>query len=334
MSLKDATLQKRQIFVNKISINDYIIQETVGTGSYGRVRICRNKKTNKVYALKILKKTEILRLKQVDHIYSEYIILSMIYHPFIIEMKGVNTTDQYNLYFLLEYIPGGELFSLLRSMKNFPVNHAKFYSAHIVTIFEYLHNKNIIYRDLKPENILINQNGYLKLTDFGFAKIITDLTYTLCGTPEYLAPEIITNKGHGKPVDWWTFGILLYEMLVGIDPFNDNDPMGIYQKILKCKVKFPKNFDRNAKSLIKHLLVLDISRRYGCLKNGIKDIIDHKFFEGFDWKGLLFRTIKPPFIPEVKGADDTSNFNQYPDSQSDDEEAIPLKGDKDPFLNW
>ena len=250
MSLKDATLQKRQIFVNKISINDYIIQETVGTGSYGRVRICRNKKTNKVYALKILKKTEILRLKQVDHIYSEYIILSMIYHPFIIEMKGVNTTDQYNLYFLLEYIPGGELFSLLRSMKNFPVNHAKFYSAHIVTIFEYLHNKNIIYRDLKPENILINQNGYLKLTDFGFAKIITDLTYTLCGTPEYLAPEIITNKGHGKPVDWWTFGILLYEMLVGIDPFNDNDPMGIYQKILKCKVKFPKNFDKNAKSLI------------------------------------------------------------------------------------
>ena len=333
MSIDEAKIQKKQIFVNKISLNDYIIKETVGTGSYGRVHIWRNKKTKKIYALKILKKTEILRLKQVDHIYSEYTILSMIYHPFIIEMKGVNTTDQYNLYFLLEYIPGGELFSLLRSMKNFPTNHAKFYSAHIVTIFEYLHSKNIIYRDLKPENILINQNGYLKLTDFGFAKIITDLTYTLCGTPEYLAPEIITNKGHGKPVDWWTFGILLYEMLVGIDPFNDNDPMAIYQKILKCKVKFPKNFDRNAKSLIKHLLVLDISRRYGCLKNGIKDIIDHKFFEGFDWKGLLFRTIKPPFIPEVKGADDTSNFNQYPDSQSD-EEAIPLKGDKDPFYNW
>ena len=108
--------------------------------------------------------------------------------------------------------------------------------------------------------------------------------------------------------------------------------MGIYQKILKCKVKFPKNFDKNAKSLIKHLLVSDVSRRYGCLKNGIKDIIDHKFFEGFDWKGLLFRTIKPPFIPEVKGAADSSNFNAYPDS--DDEEAIPLKGDKDPFLNW
>ena len=134
MSIDEAKIQKKQIFVNKISLNDYIIKETVGTGSYGRVHICRNKKTNKIYALKILKKTEILRLKQVDHIYSEYTILSMIYHPFIIEMKGVNTTDQYNLYFLLEYIPGGELFSLLRSMKNFPTNHAKFYSAHIVKI--------------------------------------------------------------------------------------------------------------------------------------------------------------------------------------------------------
>ena len=325
---------KKQYFVNKITIDEYTFLQTVGTGSYGRVRICRNKKTNKIFAIKILKKTEILRLKQVDHIFSEYSILSMIYHPFIIEMKGANTTDSYNLYFLLEYVPGGELFSLLRSMKNFPIDHAKFYSAHIVTIFEYLHSKNIIYRDLKPENILINQNGYLKLTDFGFAKLINEgLTYTLCGTPEYLAPEIITNKGHGKPVDWWTFGVLLYEMIVGIDPFNDVDPMNIYQKILKGKVKYPRNIDKDAKSLIKHLLVSDISRRYGCLKNGIKDIIDHKFFLGFDWKGLLFRTIKPPFIPEIRGAADSSNFNQYPDSDDENEE-LPLKKDKDPFINW
>ena len=112
-------------------------------------------------------------------------------------------------------------------------------------MFEYLHSKNIVYRDLKPENILIAVDGYLKLTDFGFAKFLTDgRTYTLCGTPEYLAPEILLNKGHGKPVDWWTLGILIYEMLAGIDPFNDEDPMGIYQKILKGKIKFPKDFDK------------------------------------------------------------------------------------------
>lgn len=120
----------------------------------------------------------------------------------------------------------------------------RFYAAHVITIFEYLHEKNIIYRDLKPENILVNSNGYLKLTDFGFAKVINQKTFTLCGTPEYLAPEIILSKGHGMPVDWWTLGILLYEMLIGIDPFNDEDPMMIYQKIIKGRVNFPNSIDK------------------------------------------------------------------------------------------
>lgn len=121
-------------------------------------------------------------------------------------------------------------------------------------MFEYLHSYNVIYRDLKPENLLIDKDGYLKLTDFGFAKIVKSRTYTLCGTPEYLAPEILTNKGHGKGVDWWTLGVLLYEMVAGIDPFNDDDPMGIYKKILKGVVRFPKKFSKDARSLVKHLL--------------------------------------------------------------------------------
>ena len=144
---------------------------------------------------------------------------------------------------VLEFVRGGELFTYLRAVSMLPLELAQFYAATIVGIFEYLHGKNIIYRDLKPENLLIDEAGYLKLTDFGFAKIVEVRTYTLCGTPEYLAPEMLLNKGHGKPVDWWTFGILLYEMLAGIDPFADEDPMNIYQKILKGHVKFPRNFD-------------------------------------------------------------------------------------------
>ena len=154
--------------------------------------------------------------------------------------------------------------------------------------------------DLKPENLLIDETGYLKLTDFGFAKICDNRTYTLCGTPEYLAPEMLLNKGHGKPVDWWTFGILLYEMLAGIDPFSDEDPMKIYQNILKGKVHFPKNFDKNAKSLVKHILQADLSKRYGNLKGGVKDIKDHRFFKGFSWDDLLARKLKAPYVPPLK----------------------------------
>ena len=152
----------------------------------------------------MLKKSEILHQKQVDHVYSEYKILSVLNHPFIVELKGVNVNDPVYLYFILQYVPGGELFSLLRSKVSFPLLQAKFYIAHIVTIFEYLHSKNIIYRDLKPENILITKSGYLKLTDFGFAKFLDGgKTYTLCGTPEYLAPEIIMNRDMGN---LWTGG--------------------------------------------------------------------------------------------------------------------------------
>ena len=154
-------------------------------------------------------------------------------------------------------------------------------------MFEYLHSKNIIYRDLKPENLLINPNGYLKLIDFGFAKVVEGRTYTLCGTPEYLAPEILLNKGHGRSVDWWTLGIFIYELIVGIDPFSDDDPMYIYQRILKGKIRFPKNFDINARSLVKHLLKADLSRRYGNLKNGINDIKNHRWFSNLNWELLI-----------------------------------------------
>jgi protein kinase A len=315
----------------KIKLSDFEILETLGTGSFGRVRLGRHKKSKKIYAIKMLKKCEIIRLKQVDHIHSEYQILNKLNHPFIVEFKGALTTDPKYLYFILEFVQGGELFTILRTAGSFTEEQSKFYAAHIVTIFEYLHGKNMVYRDLKPENVLLNSNGYIKLTDFGFAKVVDGKTYTLCGTPEYLAPEIILNKGHGKAVDWWTLGILIYEMLVGIDPFNDDDPMMVYQKIIKGKIKFPKNVEKDAKSIIKHLLDADVTKRYGCLKEGVKDIIDHRWFKGFDWKSLLFMTLEAPNVPKITSSLDTKNFSTYPDSDS---EIIPIKADKDPFITW
>ena len=318
----------------KVKIKDFEKLNTVGLGSYGRVCLCKKKKSGKVYVMKILKKNDIIKQKQVDHVYSEYTILSKLKHPFIVQLIGVNFEDPKYIYFILEYIQGGELFTLLRSNVTFPVPQTKFYIAHIITVFEYLHSKNIVYRDMKPENILINKNGYLKLTDFGFAKQLDSekaKTYTLCGTPEYLAPEIILNKGHGKAVDWWTLGILLFEMLVGIDPFSDDEPMKTYQKILKGKINFPKEIDKDAKSLIKHLLVQDTTKRYGCLKNGVKDILNHRFFDGFDWKNFVYLSMEAPYIPQIKNDEDTSNFEKYPES---DLESSTVDKKNDPFINW
>ena len=316
--------------VKIIHLKDYEIGDTLGTGSFGRVKIAKNRKTDNYVALKIMKKIEILKSKQADHIANEIKILAMIKHPFVITFGGF-TQDDRNLYLDLELINGGELFTYLRGVGHFPLEQARFYISQIICIFDYLHNKDIIYRDLKPENILIHKSGYLKLTDFGFAKIVTGRTYTLCGTPEYLAPEIILNKGHGKPVDWWTCGILLYEMIVGIDPFSDDDPMMVYQKILKGKIKFPSGFDSNAKSIVKHLLDADLTKRYGNLKNGVKDITEHRFFKTVEWEKLLKKEIPPPYVPKVKSNNDISNFSQYPDS---DETASAIKKNEDPFLGW
>lgn len=314
----------------KLKLDDYEVKQTLGTGSFGRVKLARHKASNKFFALKMLKKAEIIRLKQVDHVLSENNILASIHHPFIVNMEGFTQDERY-VYLILEYIPGGELFTYLRSVGRLENNHAAFYAAQITMIFEYLHSKNIVYRDLKPENLLIAEDGYLKLTDFGFAKVVEGRTYTLCGTPEYLAPEILLNKGHGKPVDWWTLGILTYEMQAGIDPFTDDDPMAIYQKILKGKVKFPKNFDKNCKSLVKHLLVADLSKRFGNLKNGVNDIKNHRWFADLNWDWILQKKLTAPYKPTVKSAGDTTNFSTYPDSET---LSPAIKQSEDPFLDW
>jgi len=313
-----------------LKVDQFVQGKTLGTGSFGRVKFVTHKPNGKYYALKILKKASIIRMKQVDHIASEKAILLTLKHPFIVNMYGCFHDNRF-LYLVLEYIVGGEFFTHLRKAGRFDNDTSRFYAAQISSIFEYCHSKNIIYRDLKPENILLNIDGYLKLTDFGFAKVIEYRTYTLCGTPEYIAPEVLLNKGHGKPVDWWTLGILIYEMIVGYPPFVDEDPMGIYQKILSGKIVFPKLFDKDAKVLVKKLLTADLGKRFGNLKNGVEDIKQCKWFKEMRWDKLLAKEVPPPYKPKVKDEADTSNFEDYPDS---DELPPVVSPAQDPFIDW
>ncbi|CAE8618224.1 unnamed protein product [Polarella glacialis] len=320
MDLRDQTLAS----------TDFTQGKTLGTGAFGRVRFVTHKASGKYYALKTLKKAAIIKMKQVDHIVSEKAILEKLNHPFIVNMYGSFHDARY-IFMILEYIVGGEFFTHLRKAGRFENEQSCFYGAQIAAIFEYCHSLNIVYRDLKPENILINADGYVKLTDFGFAKFIEHRTYTLCGTPEYIAPEVLLNKGHGKPVDWWTLGILIYEMIVGYPPFVDEDPMGIYQKILAGKIAFPKLFHKEAKGLVKKLLQADLGKRFGNLKNGADDIKEHKWFKELSWDDLAAKKIAAPFKPIVKGEADTSNFDDYPDSEEQPPAVNPAQ---DPFATW
>jgi protein kinase A len=310
------------------TLADFTVGVTLGTGSFGRVRLATHKAQNSVWAIKMLKKVEVVRLQQVEHMISEKTILKRVAHPFVVNLSATFQDSRF-LYMALEYVCGGEFFTHLRKAGRLDNNASRFYAAQITEIFEYLHTSDTIYRDLKPENLLLDPKGYLKLTDFGFAKVVAFKTYTLCGTPEYIAPEVLLNKGHGKGVDWWTLGILSYEMLAGQPPFVDDDPMGIYQQILAGKVSFPRFFDRQAKSLIKKLLSTDLTKRYGCLKNGAKDVKGHKWYNGFDFTELMALKLTAPIVPNVSGIADTSNFDAYPDSLEAPDE--PTYEGADPF---
>ncbi|KAJ3409557.1 hypothetical protein CcCBS67573_g00564 [Chytriomyces confervae] len=293
-------------------LSDFQFIRTLGTGTFGRVYLVRYKNSDQYYAMKMLKKSEVVRLKQVEHINSEKQILAEINFPFIVNLLCTFQDDR-NVYMLLEYVVGGELFSHLRRAGRFSNDMTRFYAAEIVLSIEYLHELDIIYRDLKPENLLLDHHGHIKIADFGFAKKVDDRTWTLCGTPEYLAPEIIQSKGHGKPVDWWALGILIFEMLAGYPPFFDDNPFGIYEKILAGKLVFPAHFDVNAKDLIKRLLTADRTKRLGNLQRGSDDIKKHRWFRGVDWNGLLMKGVDAPIVPIVAHAGDARNFELYPE---------------------
>nr|XP_054111079.1 LOW QUALITY PROTEIN: cAMP-dependent protein kinase catalytic subunit gamma [Callithrix jacchus] len=299
---------------NTASSDQFELLKTLGAGSFGRVVLVRHQESGGHYAMKILNKQKVVKLKQVEQVLSEKRILQAIDFPFLVKLQ-FSFRDNSNLYLVMEYVPGGDMFSRLRRVGKFREPHACFCAAQIVLAFQYLHSLDLIHRDLKPENIVIDQQGYLRVTDFGFAKRVRGRTWTLCGTPEYLAPEIILNKGYSKAVDWWALGVLTYEMAMGFPPFYADQAVQIYQKIVSGKVQFPSHVSSDLKDLLRNLLQVDLSKRFGNLRNGVGDIKNHKWFTTTNWIAIYEKKVKAPFIPKLAGPGDASNFDNYEEEE-------------------
>ncbi|ODH52047.1 AGC/PKA protein kinase [Paracoccidioides brasiliensis] len=310
---------RQRLPAERLNIDDFDLLETVGTGTFARVWLARLVKRKEgqdgVYAIKILHKADVIKLKQVEHVRNEVRTLAAVSgHPFIISLISTFSDDQ-NLYMLLDYCPGGEVFTFLRRAHRFSERTSQFYAAEIVLILEFLHEVHgVVYRDLKPENILLDAEGHLKLVDFGFAKQLWSReTYTLCGTPEYLAPEVIHNKGHGLAVDWWALGVLIYEFIVGQPPFWDQNPMCIYEQIVQGRLRFPVNMPSTARDIVTQLCTTNPSERLGYIKGGATRVKQHPFFKDINWDDIYFRRTKGPIVPRVDSPTDTGNFEEYPD---------------------
>jgi len=295
-----------------LSVDDYELLKVVGKGSFGKVMQVRKKDTGKIFAMKVLKKAQLVARKQVAHTKTERKVLEDISHPFVCHLKYAFQTDS-KLYMILEYFNGGELFFHLKANGRFTEERARYYCAEIVLALECLHAHTIVYRDLKPENVLLDAEGHIRLVDFGLSKegiTPTNLTHTFCGTPEYLAPEVIHGGGYGLPVDWWSLGTLLYEMLTGLPPFYNQNLHAMYERILRAKLHYPAYLSASARSLLQALLDRNPATRLG--SNGdAEEVKRHPFFAGLDWNKLVRLELPAPFKPSVtEGVLDTTNVDE------------------------
>lgn len=286
----------------------------LGRGGYGLVKLVKDPISSRCYALKEVRKDKVIEKHQEVHINDERRLMMRMNSAFLVKLWRTYQ-DDHKVYFLLETCLGGDLFTLLRRTKTFKEDVAKFYAGCVLLGFQHLHSMNMVYRDLKPENLVLDSRGYIKITDFGFCKKLNEngQTFTLCGTPDYLAPEVIRGKGHGLPVDFWTLGILIYEMLCAMPPFYDREPSNIYRKVVKSEPSFPAYVSKEAKDLMRGLLRKKPSERLGAATAGSKTagfnaIKKHPWFVGFDWRKLKYQTMEPPYSPKVKDEQDASNF--------------------------
>ncbi|KAL3789496.1 hypothetical protein HJC23_009732 [Cyclotella cryptica] len=303
----DGTAQERMTGVyatiarkNKVKyqLSDLNILNVLGRGGFGKVRLAKSKHTSKYYALKIQRKDAIVKNHQQDYVLREYKLLMELSHPNILAVHCAMQDSKY-IYFLVDLLPGGELMNLLEHKGTFPEDWVQFYSASVLLAYGELHAQRIVYRDLKPENLVLDNDGYCVVIDFGLAKRCVGPTYTLCGTPDYIAPEVIQGVGYGIQVDFWALGVLMYELFEGETPFASYDPSSVAKKILQARFDFPRKMSLTMQDAIRCLLTRDPSRRLGCLRGGIDDVMKHRFFRGFDWDGLGNRTLAVPHVPKL-----------------------------------
>ena len=297
----------------KVSYNDFIPIKLLGRGSFGEVILVRLKANNKVYAMKMLNKMVLKIKKQEFHIKTERDLMVKVHCPFIVNIKTA-FQDTNKLYIVSEFMQGGDMFFHMYNGQNKVFNNekTKFYIMELVLALECLHKQNMVYRDLKPENILIDSKGHLKITDFGLSKILdsdSEKAFTICGTPQYLAPEILKKKGYNKSVDWWSLGCVMYEMLTGKLPFPIKKGGKINLKIYENEVFYPNSINSTAKDLLQNLLVVNPNKRLGSGPDGSSNIKNHPFFKGANWDDIWHKRVRPPFIPKLKNDTDLKYFD-------------------------
>lgn len=312
--LKEKKETKVLFTQNKKTINkeDFELLKSIGKGAHGKVLLCEKKFGKKeLYAMKIIKKKHIIEKNQLEHTKAEKIILSHVNHPFLISLK-YSFQSQNKLYFIMEFMKGGELFQHLKRVKQFSEAQTKFIAGCLIMALGHLHNKNYIYRDLKPENVLLDSKGYAKLTDFGLAKFIkkSEIANTFCGTPEYMAPEVILGKGCNRPADWWALGVLLYEMIFGIPPFYSTDVQKMYKRTVVRKLKFKKycKVSQSCEDFLRKLLVKNPEKRLGAVADSL-EVMSHEWFDDFDWTSLMNKSLEPEYNPMRKVGKWEDNFD-------------------------
>jgi len=300
--------------IEKAALDDLQVVKALGAGGFGLVKLVKVKGiADRAFALKCIQKARVVQYGQQRHIMDEKNILVTIDSKFILRLHKTYKDKKF-VYLLTDAYMGGDLWRTLHTKGPFNDNVARFYVACVIEAFDYLHKRQFVYRDLKPENLMVDNNGYIRLVDLGFAKKIMagHKTWTFCGTPEYICPEIISNTGHTIAADYWSLGILIFELLSKRTPFRAKDDLAIYEGILRGigSIQFPYKISRKAESIIKSLCRQDPSERLGYQKAGISDIRKHRWYQGFDWEGLQQQRIVAPHIPDIKDVFDVSNFEK------------------------
>jgi cGMP-dependent protein kinase len=323
-----------------LHFRDLELHRVVGTGQFGLVRLVRHRPTGQAFALKVVAKAPLTEGKQVEHVLNERAVAGSCDHPFLVRLAGAYQ-DAAHLYLLQEWVPGGELFHHLDVEGSFSDAAARFYAANVVVALQRLHSRGIVYRDLKPENLLLDELGYVKMADFGFAKVLGTgggggggghgghgggssssslggRTFTICGTPDYQAPEVIMRRGTTVAADYWALGVLVFEMLVGDPPFKSvsADPWDTFRRALSGRFYVPHFISEGAADLIFRLLQVNPERRLGGAGSAeaALEVRRHRWFAGFDWEALERRELVAPILPRLAGPLDTSNFDAFDDA--------------------